>query len=53
MDWIYLSKFILSTIQGSLFYDILIENGYRYGSSCYSAFSYKFPIPNLIASFFF
>ena len=31
----------------------MIENGYRYGSNWYSAFSYKSPIPSLIASFFF
>ena len=44
MNQIYLSKFVLNTIQGSIFQYILIENGYRYGSSYYSAFSYKFPI---------
>ena len=31
----------------------MIKNGYRYGSNCYSAFFYKFPIHSLIASFFF
>ena len=39
-----LSKFVLGPIQGDLFQYILIEKGYRYSSSCYSAFSYKFPI---------
>ena len=53
MSWSYLSKFVLGTIRGSLFQYILIENCYKYGSSCYSAFSYKFPISSLIASFFY
>ena len=44
MDWVYLNKFVLGSIRGGLFQYILIENSYRYGLNCYSAFSYKFPI---------
>ena len=47
MDWNDLSKFVLSPIRGGMFQYILIENGYRYGSSCYNVFSYKFLIPPL------
>ena len=53
MDRNYLSKFILGTIRGGMFWYILIENDYRYGSNYYNVFSYKFPISLTIASFFF
>ena len=42
MDWSYLNKLVFDTIQGGMFQYILIENGYRYGSSCYNTFFYKF-----------
>ena len=47
MNWSYLSKFVIGTIRGGMLYYILIENGYKYDSSCYSAFYYKFLIPSL------
>ena len=53
MDWSYLSKFVLGIIRGGLFWYILIKNGYRYDSNCYSVFSYKFAILTLIALLFF
>ena len=46
MDWSYLSKFVLDTVRGGMFSYILIENYYKYGSNCYSAFSYIFLIPS-------
>ena len=46
MDWSYLSKFVLGTIWWGMFSYILVENGYKHGSNCYSAFSYKFLIPS-------
>ena len=45
-DWSYLSKLVLGVIRGDMFLYILIEDGYTYDSSCYRAFSYKFPIPS-------
>ena len=45
VDWIYLSKFVLSTIRGGQFLYISIKNGCRYSFDCYSAFSLNSPIP--------
>ena len=45
-NWSYLSKRVLGMIWGDMFLYILIEDGYTYDSSCYRAFSYKFPIPS-------
>ena len=45
VDWVYLSKFVISTIQGGQFFYISIENGYKYSLDCYSAFFLKSPIP--------
>ena len=50
MDRNYLSKFVLSPIRGGLFQYILIEKGYKCGSSSYNTFFYNFPIPFLWGS---
>ena len=36
VDWIYLSKIVLSTVQGDQFLYILLEVGYKYNFDCYN-----------------
>ena len=53
LDWIYLRKSILGTIRRGVFLYVLIENGYKYDSNCYSPYSTKFLIPFLWVSLLF
>ena len=36
VGWIYLRKFILGTVRGNQFMNILLEVGYRYNFDCYN-----------------
>ena len=36
VDWIYLKKIVVGTVQGDHFLYILLEVGYKYSSNCYS-----------------
>ena len=36
VEWIYLRKFVINTVQGDRFLYILLEFGYRYSFDCYS-----------------
>ena len=47
MDQISQSKLDIGIIRGCMFQYILIGNIYKYGSSCYSVFSYEFLISSL------
>ena len=36
VEWIYLRKFVLNTVQGDRFLYILLEFGYKYSFDCYN-----------------
>ena len=40
VDWIYLSKIVLSTVQGDQFLYILLEVDYKYSFNCYNISSF-------------
>ena len=50
VDWIYLSKIVLSTVQGDQFLYILLEVGYRYNFDCYNISSFILQSFSLMAS---
>ena len=50
VDWIYLSKIVLSTVQGDQFLYILLEVGYKYNFDCYNISSFILQSFSLMAS---
>ena len=53
VGWIYLRKFVLSTIRGDHFVYILLEVSYKYGLDCYSVSSFLLQSPSLKISLLF